>query len=186
MKNKKQLMLKARNLYVTEGLAYRNIGKELKLKRWQTIQKWGAENKWDEERAKFESKVFQKTDEYLSDTFGIDKAKIKHKSLTSIEKVLKIANAFISKAEEKFIDSATGQLKPEAIKDPEFAIFFNLFRLISSKVESSAKAMDDIACSKNKIDINSDIKLKAAGIYSAVIDRVWADNNPDTLNQANS
>lgn len=166
----KKIVAEAKRLYTVEGLSYEKIAKQLKIKKPHTIMDWAQNEKWAQKRHEIGIKSDQKAEEILVNELAIDKSKIKYTSLNSISRILKIANAFVIEAENKFVDPKTGKLKPGATEDPDFAKYFNLFRLIAPRVESSAKTQDDIAFNKNKVDVTTNVNLEAGGLYKAAIE----------------
>ena len=172
----KKTVAEAKRLYTVEGLSYEKTAKQLKIKKPHTIMDWAQNEKWAQKRHEIGIKSDQITEEILINELAINKAKIKKAGLDAAGRVLKVSNAFIMEAEQRFLDAA-GRLKPGATDDPDFVKYFNLFRLMSPRVESSAKTQDDIAFNKNKIDITTNVKVEAAGLYKAAIEKAQSSLN---------
>lgn len=163
----KQTVAKAESLYCVQGLSYREVAKELKIKRWETIKDWGMKYDWKQKRLTIDSKASQ-----LAEIQAIEKlAKAKAEYRTENLKILDFQKSTWVKIQS--------HLAQQLEHDKSLARNLDFIKALDAATGSSnqtIKQQDDMLFNKNKIDIQGETTIHADLIYKMVVESI---NNPD-------
>lgn len=159
----REIKRKAENLYVVEGLSFRDVAKELDIKQPRTILLWAREDNWKEKRSKINAKATQIAEIRAIEKIAKEKSKYK-------EENLKITDAYKS-AGSIFIKAVLEELNnPETIRDAKkLEQLLEIFSKAERPTTNAIKAQDDMLFGKTTESINVGLNITADDIYVALI-----------------